>query len=193
MGRGAKLSELLDKLVPVTESKPDSGGDSGGPSAFDRFLGTLVPGDAPEDEYERALLYAALGSVLTITAAGVLALLPSKEAILASGLYVVGRRTLANVMGMAGDAAVPIVIFGVTLLLVTGVIALLGRRGDLTGVLCVVQPVVGVGAISGAGLGWLALLAVIALNLLIWIVLIVLVGVISIALLFGLLGAALDG
>lgn len=193
MGRGAKLSELLDKLVPVTASKPDSGGDSGDPSAFDRFLGTLVPGDAPGEEFERALLYAALGSVLTITAAGVLALLPSKETILASGFYVLGRRTLANVMGMAGDAAVPIAIFGVTLLLVTAVIALLGRRDDLTGVLCVVQPVVGVGTMGGAGLGWLALLAIVALNLLIWIVLIVLVVVIGIAFLFGMLGAALDG
>jgi hypothetical protein len=193
LGRGAKLSELLDKLIPESGSQPGGGGGSGGPSAFDRFLGTLIPGKPPGDEFDRALLYAALGSALTIASAVVLALLPSRETILGSGFYTVGRRTLANVMGVAGDAAMPIAIFGVVLLLLTGLIALVGRRDGFTGMLCVAQPVVGVGAMGGAGLGWLALLAVIAVNLLIWIVLITLVVVIGFAFLFGMLGAALDG
>jgi hypothetical protein len=192
MGRGATLSELLDTLVPGTgqSEEPDF---PGGPSAFDRFLDTLVPGDPPPDDFNRALLYAVLGSGLTLVSAVVLSLLPSKETILGSGFYAVGRRTLANVMGVAGDAAMPVAIFGAVLLLLTGVVALIGRRDGFTGALYVVQPVVGVGALGGAGLGWAMLIAVIAINLVVWIALIALVVVVGIAFLFGMIGAALDG
>lgn len=122
-----------------------------------------------------------------------LALLPSRSTILSSGFYAVGRRTLANIMGVAGDAALPIAIIGVVLLLATGAVALAGRHDGFAGALCVAQPVVGVVALGGSGLGWAALLAIIALNLVVWVVLIALTAFIAIAFLIGLLGAALDG
>jgi hypothetical protein len=178
------MSQLLDKLTPGTGSWP-----GGGPSAFDRFLGTLVPGKPPSDEYGRALLYAALGSGLTLAAAAACALLPEKESILGAGIYAGGRRTLANVMGAASEAALPLAILGGVLLLLTAAVALAGRWGGFSGAVCIASPVVGVGALGGAGLSWLMLLVILALNLLFWIVLICFVLTCA----FGLLGAIVSG
>lgn len=178
------MSQLLEKLTPGTGSWP-----GGGPSAFDRFLGTLVPGKPPSDEYGLALVYAAVGSALTFAAAAACALLPEKESILGAGIYAFGRRTLADVMGTAGNAALPMAILGGVLLLLTGVIALTRRRGDFSGAICIASPIVGVGALGGAGLSWLTLLVILALNLLFWIVLIGLVLTCA----FALLGAIAGG
>lgn len=177
-------------IVGADEPGPDEPGPG---SAFDRFLGRLVPGEPPPDEFNRALLYAALGSGLTLASAGVLALLPSRGSILNSGFFTLGRRTLANVMGIAGDAAVPVAVLGAVLLLATAAVALMGRRDGFTGALCVAQPVVGVVALGGSGLGWLMLLAVIAVNLVFWVIVISLIVVIAISFFFGLIGAALGG
>jgi hypothetical protein len=183
-------SELLDMLTS-DGSPPDD--DAGSPSAFDRLLGSLVPGDLPADDFNRALGYAALGSAMILASAAVLSLLPSERAILHSGFYAVGRRTLADVMGVAADAALPIAILGVVLLLATGAVALVGRRDGLTGALYVVQPVVGVVALGGAGVGWATLLMAIAINLLVWVVLIALAVALGLAFVSGLIGATLDG
>jgi hypothetical protein len=181
------MSQILDKLTPGTGSWPGGGG---GPSAFDRFLGTLVPGQPPSDEYGRALLYAALGSALTLTASAACALLPEKESILGAGVYAAGRRTLANVMGAASDLALPLAILGGVLLLLTGVVALIGRRGDrISGAVCIASPIVGVGALGGAGLSWLTLLVILAVNLLIWAVVIAFVVIVA----FVFLGAIVSG
>lgn len=182
------MSELLDRFAGGAGP-----GHSGPASAFDRFLDRLVPGEPPADDFDRALLYGALGSVLTLAAAGVLALLPSRDSILGMGFFVVGRRTLANVMGVAGDAALPVAALGTILLLATGAVALAGRRDGFTGALCVAQPVVGVVALGGSGLGWIALLAIIAVNLAIWAVVVVLLIAAAIAFLAALAGTALDG
>jgi hypothetical protein len=178
------MSQLLEKLTPGTGSWP-----GGGPSAFDRFLGTLVPGKPPSDEDGRALVYAALGSGLTFAAAAACALLPEKESILGAGIYAAGRRTLANVMGAASDAALPLAILGGVLLLLTGAVALAGRRDGFRGAVCIASPVVGVGALGGAGLSWLTLLVILAVNLLIWAVVIAVVVTVA----FAFLGAMVSG
>ena len=122
-----------------------------------------------------------------------LTLLPSREAILGAGFFAVGRRTLANVMGIAGDLALPVAAIGVVLLLATGAVALVGRRDGLAGALCVAQPVVGVAALGGAGLGWGVLLAAVALNLVIWVVPVTLIVIAAIAILAGFIAALASG
>lgn len=156
-------------------------------------MGTLVPGDPPADDLNRALLYAALASLLTFASGVMLALLPSRDTILGSGFYAVGRRTLANIMGVAGDAAMPVAIIGVVLLLMTGAVALVGRHDGLTGAIYVAQPIVGVVALGGAGLLWATLLVVLLLNLVIWVLLIALYVAVLLLILGGVIGALLSG
>jgi hypothetical protein len=184
------LSELLDRVAEVNNAGP---GPSGSVSAFDRFLETLVPGELPSEDFTRALLYGAVGSLLTVVSAAALALLPSRDVILDASFYAVGRRALANFMGIAGEAALPVAIIGAVMLLATAVVALVGWRDDFTEALCVAQPIVGVAALGGAGLAWLALLAAIVLNLVIWVAMIALVTIVAIAFMAGIAGALLDG
>jgi hypothetical protein len=96
-------------------------------------------------------------------------------------------------MGAAGVLALPVAVIGAVLLLATGAIALLGRRDGMAGALCVAQPVIGVAALGGAGLGWVALLAVILINLVIWVLLVTFVVIAALAILSGLLAALAGG
>jgi hypothetical protein len=173
------MSDLLDGLtgkggefVPVEggAGPGESGPDSGSP--FDRFINRLVPGGPPDDEFNRALLYAAIGSLLALAGAVLLALLPSGDTIRDSGFFVLGKLTLANFVDAAGSAAGPVALMAFVLLLVTGAVALSKQRGDAAAAVCVAQPVVGVLSLGGSGLAWAAFLAVIALNLAIYAVLV---------------------
>lgn len=181
------MSELLDKFVPGAgaHSQPDEGGRDG-PSAFDRFLETLVPGDPPADDFKRAVLYAAVGGVLTFAAGMLLAPLPSKETILGSGFYWLGHITLAKTMGVFAELVTPLIVFGLFLLAATGIVAAVGNRIDqrFTEGFCVALPIIGVGAGGLAVLAWLILIAVFAINLLGYIVL----GFICLAILGAVLG-----
>lgn len=181
------MSELLDKFVPGagTHSQPEEGGRDG-PSAFDRFLETLIPGDPPADEFKRAVLYAALGGALTFAAGVLLAPLPSKETILGSGFYWLGHITLAKTMGVFAELVTPLILFGLFLLAATAVLAAAGSRIDrrLLEGFCVALPIIGVGAMGLALLAWLMLIAVFAINLLGYI----LIGFFMLAILGGTLG-----
>lgn len=182
------MSELLDKFVPGAgaQSQPEEGGGRDGPSAFDRFLETLIPGDPPADDFKRAVLYAALGAVLTLAAGMILAPLPSQETILGSGFYWLGHVTLARTMGVTEDLVTPLVLFGLLLLGATGIVATVGNRIDPNFVegFCVALPILGVVALALAGAAWLFLIAVFAINLAGYIV----VGVIALAFLGAVLG-----
>jgi hypothetical protein len=182
------VSELLDRFVPGagSHSQPEEGGGGDGPSAFDRFLETLVPGTPPADEFKRAVLYAALGGVLVFAAGVILAPLPSKETILGSGFYWLGHITLAKMMGLFAELVTPLILFGLFLLAATGIVAALGDRIDrrFTDGFCVALPIIGVGACGLALLAWLILIAVFAINLLGYII----IGFIALAILGAVLG-----
>lgn len=183
------MSELLDRFVPGAgaHSQPEEGGGGDGPSAFDRFLETLVPGNPPADEFKRAILYAALGGALTFAAGVILAPLPSKETILGSGFYWLGHITLAKTMGLFAELVVPLTLFGLFLLAATGIIAAIGDRIDrrFTDGFCVALPIIGVGAAGLALLAWLLLFVVFAINLIGYII----IGFIALAILGVFLGA----
>lgn len=183
------MSELLDKFVPGAEahSQPEERGGRDGPSAFDRFLETLVPGDPPADEFKRAVLYAALGGVLTFAAGAILAPLPSKETILGSGFYWLGHITLAKAMGLCAELVTPLILLGLLLLAATATVAAVGDRIDqrFTEGFCVALPIIGVGTLGLAVLAWLILVAVFAINLLGYII----IGVVVLMILGVFLGA----
>jgi hypothetical protein len=187
------VSELLDKYVPGVGAGAGAGG---GPSAFDLFLERLVPGEPPADEFKRQLLYAGIGAALLIVAAVGLAALPSPAWILDSGFFALGDATLAKVMRIAEALVLPVFLCGVFVLGVTGVIALIGQRGEVVDGFCIAITICGVVGIGIAVVGGLILLAAALLNFLFW--LIVAIALICFAIIvgaffLGMVGAALSG
>lgn len=174
------------ELVPLGR---EPGADDASPgSPFDRFLGRLVPGEPPDDDYTRALLYGAVGSLLALGGAFLLAALPSSEAIRASDLFLLGDITLGKIVDGAGTLAGPLAILAGLLLVATGVLWISGRRDDLTATVCVVQPVVGVLAVAGSAIPWTLVLAAALLTIVLYVIL----TIIAVAILFGLLLGALE-
>jgi hypothetical protein len=187
------VSELLDKYVPGVGAGV---GEGGGPSAFDLFLERLVPGEPPADDFKRQLLYAGVGAGLLIVAALGLAALPSPRWILEFGFFAVGDATLAKVMRIAETLVLPVFACGVFVLGVTGVIALIGKRGEVVDGFCIAITICGVVGLGIAVVGGLILLAAILVNVVFWLIVgvaIIFISVVVAAFLLGMVGAALSG
>lgn len=170
------MSELLDRFVPDTGQQA-AGGGSGSCSAFDRFLGTLIPDDLPSEELNRALLYAAVGSALVLAGGFLLRPLPSRTGVLGSDLYQIGQVTLANLMGTAEMMSSILVVCGLLMLAVTGAVAITKQRGQWAAGWCVAAVILGVVLFGLGVLAWLALLTVAAINVLFWILVIALIAI----------------
>lgn len=183
------MSELL---APDLGARSGGGGDSGGPSAFDRFLSSLIPDDLPSEELNRALLYAGVGSALAIAGGLLMRPLPSRTGVLGSDLYQIGRVTLANLMGTAEAMSSILVVCGLILLAVTGAVAITKRHGQWAAGWCVAAVVLGVGLFGLGILAWLALLAAVAINVLFWIMVGALI-VIGALVALAIIGAVLGG
>lgn len=182
------MSELLDRFVPGQ----GAGGEGSGPSAFDRFLGTLIPDDLPSEELNRALLYAASGSVLAVAGGLLMRPLPSRTGVLGSDLYQIGRVTLADLMGTAEAMSSILIVCGLLLLVVTGAIALTKCRGQWAAGWCVAAVIVGLALFALGILVWLVLLTIVAINVLFWIIAGTLI-VIGFFIALAVLGAVLGG
>jgi hypothetical protein len=185
------VSELLDRFVPGTGNGA-AGGKSGGASAYDRFLGSLIPDDLPSEELSRALLYAAAGSALAIAGGLLMRPLPSRTGVLGSDLYQIGRVTLADLMGTAGAMSSVLIVCGLILLVVTGAVAITKCRGQWAAGWCVTAVILGVGLFGLGILAWLTLLAVVAINVLFWIMVGALI-VIGALIALAVIGAVLGG
>lgn len=197
MGRGPALTDLFDKLTESGGQLVPVGRESGADhefapdSPFHRYVETLIPGDGPAEPYDRALLLAAAGSLLTLAGAAIVAVLPAGDTVRDSGFYKIGRLTLANFLDLAGSSAGPLALLAVVLLLVTGGLGLTRRAGNFAEALCVIQPVIGVAVVAGSAFAWITMLLVFALNLGYWVVLITLVAL-GLGLVLG-LAAAVSG
>lgn len=182
-----EISTLLAKDEPPFENERRFG------SRFDQFLSRLVPGEPPRDEFDRALLFAALGSSITLVAALVLLAMPAEESIRETGFFAVGRDSLAGIVGFAGSAALPLAALAICLLLLTGTAALTRRLDAAKPALCIAQPIIGVASLAGSGIAWALVIAIVAINLFLWALAIAIAVFLAVSVLIGVLAAAING
>lgn len=142
-------------------------------SAFEDFLSRLRP-YPPPPSFDAALLLAAAGSLLTPLAAGAAAILPSGDELRGDGFHAVGVDTIASALDLYGTLALPLLILGLVMLIVTMILVAHNRPTALANCALIVLPVLGVASIVSVGFGWLLLLTVTMLNLLLWLAAVVL-------------------
>lgn len=164
-----KLAQLGGgELVPTSREAGAASGGSASDSPFDRFLDGLVPGEPPDDDFTRALAHAALGALLVLGGALVLAILPSGESFRESSFILVGKRTTGNVVDFGGSMVVPLIVLSLALLSVVGALWAVGPRGGVGPAVCAVQPGIGMVSVGVSAIPWLIVLLAVAVTLLIW-------------------------